>query len=120
MQILKRLAARTARMSWALAGAAVVCGTAALAPVDASAQAPARPRVSLNVGYIDTSINGVGVIAAANKLDLWNKNGIDVKLIPFTNGPTQIQAMAAGSLVASLPRERRRRRGSPRTSWMAS
>lgn len=57
-----------------------------------------RPRVSLNIGYIDTSINGVGVIAAANKLDLWNKAGIDAKLIPFTNGPTQVQAMAAGSL----------------------
>lgn len=62
------------------------------------AQAGARPRVSLNIGYIDTSINGVGVIAAANKLDLWAKHGIDAKLIPFTNGPTQVQAMAAGSL----------------------
>ncbi|MBT2321539.1 aliphatic sulfonate ABC transporter substrate-binding protein [Variovorax paradoxus] len=60
--------------------------------------ASTRPRVSLNIGYIDTSINGVGVIAAANKLDLWSKAGIDAKLIPFTNGPTQIQAMAAGSL----------------------
>jgi NitT/TauT family transport system substrate-binding protein len=64
----------------------------------ARSQGAARPRVSLNIGYIDTSINGVGVIAAANKLDLWNKAGIDAKLIPFTNGPLQVQAMAAGSL----------------------
>jgi NitT/TauT family transport system substrate-binding protein len=62
------------------------------------ARAQSRTKVSLNIGYIDTSINGVGVIAAANKLDLWTKAGIDARLIPFTNGPTQIQAMAAGSL----------------------
>jgi NitT/TauT family transport system substrate-binding protein len=78
----------------ALAGAGI--GTLGLSGV-ARAQA-ARPTVALNIGYIDTSINGVGVIAAANKLDLWKKAGIDAKLIPFTNGPTQIQAMAAGSL----------------------
>jgi len=57
-----------------------------------------RETVSLNVGYIDTSINGVGIIAVANDQDLWNKAGIDVNLVPFTNGPTQIQAMASGSL----------------------
>ena len=64
-----------------------------------SARAQAsRPVVNLTIGYIDTSINGVGVIAAANKLDLWKKAGINARLVPFTNGPTQIQAMAAGSL----------------------
>lgn len=57
-----------------------------------------RERVQLNVGYIDTSINGVGITAVANDQDLWNKAGIDVNLTPFTNGPTQIQAMAAGSI----------------------
>lgn len=57
-----------------------------------------RERVSLTVGYIDTSINGVGVTAAATELDLWEETGIDVELVPFTNGPAQIQAMAAGSL----------------------
>lgn len=60
--------------------------------------ADGRERVELNVGYIDTSINGVGLISVANDLKLWEKAGIDVKLTPFTNGPTQIQAMAAGSL----------------------
>lgn len=57
-----------------------------------------RERVELDVGYIDTSLNGVGVIAAANELGLWEEAGIDVNLTPFTNGPTQIEAMAAGSL----------------------
>ncbi|MFI7679291.1 aliphatic sulfonate ABC transporter substrate-binding protein [Actinophytocola sp. NPDC049390] len=54
--------------------------------------------VALNVGYIDTSINGVGLISVANDLDLWNKAGVKVNLTPFTSGPAQIQAMAAGSL----------------------
>lgn len=63
-----------------------------------STDADERERVSLTVGYIDTSINGVGVIVVANELELWEKAGIDVELVPFTNGPTQIQAMAAGSL----------------------
>ncbi|TDC50366.1 aliphatic sulfonate ABC transporter substrate-binding protein [Jiangella ureilytica] len=57
-----------------------------------------RETVELNVGYIDTSINGVGLISVANDLDLWEKAGIDVNLTPFTNGPTQVEAMAAGSL----------------------
>ena len=57
-----------------------------------------RERVALNVGYIDTSINGVGITAVANELDLWEEAGIDVNLTPFTNGPTQIQAMASGSI----------------------
>ncbi len=78
----------------ALAGSAI--GAFGLTGI-ARAQA-ARPAVALTIGYIDTSINGVGVIAAANKLDLWKKANINAKLIPFTNGPTQIQAMAAGSL----------------------
>ncbi len=88
----KRLATK------ALATLIACTGLSLSMSVAVQAQGTARPRVTLNVGYIDTSINGVGVIAAANKLDLWNKAGIDVKLIPFTNGPTQIQAMAAGSL----------------------
>lgn len=71
---------------------------AALIAAPAAVFAQTRPRVALNIGYIDTSINGVGVIAAANKLDLWSKAGIDARLVPFTNGPTQVQAMAAGSL----------------------
>ncbi|VWX61648.1 Bicyclomycin resistance protein [Burkholderiales bacterium 8X] len=100
MNPIRSLGKAIARTGLALAGAASLYLSAAwVVPTDAHAQpAAARPRVSLNIGYIDTSINGVGVIAAANKLDLWNKAGIDVKLIPFTNGPTQIQAMAAGSL----------------------
>jgi NitT/TauT family transport system substrate-binding protein len=81
-----------------LQAAAIAAAEFAILGPARAQSASARPRVSLNIGYIDTSINGVGVIAAANKLDLWSKAGIDAKLIPFTNGPTQIQAMAAGSL----------------------
>ena len=69
--------------SAALAGA----GFAALGWSGAARAQAARPAVSLNIGYIDTSINGVGVIAAANKLDLWKKAGINAKLVPFTNAP---------------------------------
>lgn len=86
----KRLSLRAAA---ALLAGAGIGGWTGLARAQA-----ARPVVNLNIGYIDTSINGVGVIAAANKLDLWKKAGINAKLVPFTNGPTQIQAMAAGSL----------------------
>jgi NitT/TauT family transport system substrate-binding protein len=89
----------------ALAGCADGGGTTAEEPTTGSTaggeatEAPEeRETVELNVGYIDTSINGVGVIAAANELGLWEEAGIDVNLTPFTNGPTQIQAMAAGSL----------------------
>jgi NitT/TauT family transport system substrate-binding protein len=89
MKLTKRLA---------LQAAAIAAAEFAILGPARAQSASARPRVSLNIGYIDTSINGVGVIAAANKLDLWSKAGIDAKLIPFTNGPTQIQAMAAGSL----------------------
>jgi len=95
------------RSSTALIAAAVAsvlaltgCGVDSSSGSDgeASGGAGARKKVSLHVGYIDTSINGVGLISVANDLDLWKKAGIDVKLTPFTNGPTQVQAMAAGSL----------------------
>lgn len=89
----------------AVAGATMVAALimTGCASSDGAAQtdgddAGGREQVQLNVGYIDTSINGVGLIAVANELDLWEKAGIDVNLQPFTNGPTQIQAMAAGSL----------------------
>ncbi|MGR0218663.1 aliphatic sulfonate ABC transporter substrate-binding protein [Agromyces sp. ZXT2-6] len=89
----------------AVAGATMVaalimtgCASSDGAPQTEGDDAGGREQVQLNVGYIDTSINGVGLIAVANDLDLWEKAGIDVNLQPFTNGPTQIQAMAAGSL----------------------
>lgn len=92
---LTAFAAGTMVAALALAGCAATSSDSSES--DASA-ADGRERVSLNVGYIDTSVNGVGLIAVANELDLWEKTGIDVNLTPFTNGPTQIQAMAAGSL----------------------
>jgi NitT/TauT family transport system substrate-binding protein len=84
-----------------LAAAALLAGcstTPAASPTSSSGGETERERVSLNVGYIDTSINGVGITAVANELDLWEEAGIDVNLTPFTNGPTQIQAMASGSI----------------------
>lgn len=91
---------RTAAAAVAVSLSAVLVLAACSAPAETAPEATEseRERVSLTVGYIDTSINGVGVIAAANELDLWEAAGIDVELVPFTNGPTQIQAMAAGSL----------------------
>lgn len=84
----------------ATVAAALVLAGCATTPADTgtgadSSSGPARETLKLNVGYIDTSINGVGIIAAANKLDLWKKAGLDVTLTPFTNGPTQITAMQA-------------------------
>lgn len=73
-------------------------GTADPTTASSEGSEASRERVSLNVGYIDTSINGVGIIAIANELDLWEKAGIDVNLTPFTNGPTQIQAMQGGQI----------------------
>lgn len=87
--------AAAAAVTTALALAVAGCTTTET-PTDGGDDA--RDRVSLNVGYIDTSINGVGIIAVADELGLWEEAGIDVTLTPFTNGPTQIQAMAAGSL----------------------
>lgn len=94
---MRRITKPIAIIATALTAALVLaaCSAPAEAP---STDADKRERVSLTVGYIDTSINGVGVIVVANELDLWEEAGIDVKLVPFTNGPTQIQAMAAGSL----------------------
>ena len=86
----------------ALAAAAAVAtssGALAASPRTAPPSAPADlEELSLNVGYIDTSINGVGVIAIANELELWDKYALDVNLVPFTNGPTQIQAMQSGDI----------------------
>ncbi len=64
---------------------------------DDGAMADLEP-VSLNVGYIDTSINGGGLIAIAEELGLWEKYNLDLNLIPFTNGPTQITAMQSGDI----------------------
>ena len=93
----RRWAFLTAGVAVALALSA--CSTSTPAPpTDTSTSAATstpRETLKINVGYIDTSINGVGIIAAANKLDLWKEAGLDVTLVPFTNGPTQITAMQA-------------------------
>lgn len=88
------LVAAAAALSLTLAG----CSGGDTGSAGSGASADSRERVSLNVGYIDTSINGVGITAIADDQDLWDAAGIDVTLTPFTNGPTQIQAMAANSI----------------------
>ena len=57
MNHMKKLVAVTATLS---AAALVLTGCSAT-----SAEGAGEDRVSLNVGYIDTSVNGVGVIAVA-------------------------------------------------------
>lgn len=79
----------------ALSLALTACGSD---DTPSTAGASGRPELTLNVGYIDTSINGVGVTATATELKLWDKAALKVKLVPFTNGPTQIQAMQAGQI----------------------
>lgn len=88
------MAALSAVLLLGLAG----CGSNGPGTAVGTSGAPAGTPVSLNVGYIDTSINGVGVIAIANKQNLWDKAGLKVNLTPFTNGPTQIQAMQSGQI----------------------
>jgi NitT/TauT family transport system substrate-binding protein len=81
-----------------MAAAAMVLSGCAGTAEPASSGDGERETLSLNVGYIDTSINGVGITAVANELGLWEEAGLEVNLTPFTNGPTQIQAMASGSI----------------------
>jgi len=51
----------------------------------------------ITFGYI-ADFAGAAVVAAADKEGLWAKNGLDVKLAVFTNGPLQIQAFGSKSL----------------------
>jgi len=93
--------------SWRLAALASVsvvalalagCASGGSSTNQAASGTPVSKKLSLNVGYIDTSINGVGIIEIANQKKLWEKAGLDAKLVPFTNGPTQIQAMQSGQI----------------------
>ncbi len=93
---------RSHQRRWAVVAAAaavaVALGGCAAATPDTGDGTDSREVLKLNVGYIDTSINGVGIIAIANELGLWDKAGLDVTLTPFTNGPTQITAMQANQI----------------------
>lgn len=61
-----------------------------------SASEDAGP-VALNIGYIP-DVHGGGLVAVANKEGFWKQAGVDPNLQQFTDGPTQIQAMAGGDL----------------------
>ena len=51
----------------------------------------------ITVGYNGDG-NGASTAAAAEKLDLWKKHGLDATAKVFNNGPIQIQALGAGDL----------------------
>ncbi|WGL53157.1 aliphatic sulfonate ABC transporter substrate-binding protein [Nocardioides sp. BP30] len=51
----------------------------------------------ITFGYIG-DFNGTSLLAVADKQGLWKKAGLDVDTKVFTDGPTQIQALGAGSL----------------------
>ncbi len=74
------------------------CASSPAASPSGTGSAAARQKLPLSIGYIDTSINGVGVIAIANQQKLWDKAGLTVNLVPFTDGPTSIQAMQSGQI----------------------
>jgi NitT/TauT family transport system substrate-binding protein len=52
---------------------------------------------TLNIGYIP-DVHGGGLVSVANKQGFWKQAGVDPNLQQFTDGPTQIQAMAGGDL----------------------
>ncbi|WP_027531659.1 aliphatic sulfonate ABC transporter substrate-binding protein [Bradyrhizobium sp. WSM3983] len=52
-----------------------------------------RVRMGYNVDFHSASLPMI-----ADSLGLWKKNGVDIELLKFTNGPLQVQALEAGSL----------------------
>lgn len=54
-------------------------------------------KTKVTFGYIG-DFNGSSLLAIADKEGLWGKEGLDVDTKVFTDGPTQIQALGAGSL----------------------
>jgi NitT/TauT family transport system substrate-binding protein len=75
-----------------LATVATACGTD-----DEPAGGTAEATMEIDVGYIP-DMNGGAVVAIAEDQDLWAESGLEPNAQAFTNGPTQIQAMAAGDL----------------------
>ncbi len=61
----------------------------------------AQGKVKINFGYIADAAVGP-LVAIANKRNLWDKYGLEANLVQFTNGPSQVVAMTAGSLDAGF------------------
>lgn len=53
--------------------------------------------MSLSIGYLP-NVQAGSLVAIANKLGLWKKYHLDAKPVTFTDGPTQVQAMAGGQI----------------------
>lgn len=63
--------------------------------------ARAQDMVKVNFGYIPDDAVG-SLVGIANAQNLWVKHGVEVNLVSFTNGPSQVVAMEAGSLDAGF------------------
>jgi NitT/TauT family transport system substrate-binding protein len=80
----------------ALTGAAAALALT-LTACGASDDSAGGGKTKVTFGYIG-DFNGSSLLAIADKEGLWDKEGLDVDTKVFTDGPTQIQALGAGSL----------------------
>lgn len=53
--------------------------------------------MTLSIGYLP-NVQAGALVAIANKLGLWKKYHLNAKPVRFTDGPTQVQAMAGGQV----------------------
>jgi NitT/TauT family transport system substrate-binding protein len=86
-------AAIAAGIALAAAGCAAQPAEAPTAGEDTAAQEV----VDVNFGDIP-DFNGASLLAVAEEQGLWDKHGINVTALSFTNGPLQIQALGTGDL----------------------
>ena len=75
--------------------------TAAVASLGHASLALAQKPIKVNFGYIADAAVGP-LVAIANKRKLWEKYSLEANLVSFTNGPSQVVAMEAGSLDAGF------------------
>jgi NitT/TauT family transport system substrate-binding protein len=79
----------------------VLAGLGVAATVPFTSRAIAADTVHVNFGYIPDDAVG-SLVAIANAKDMWKKYGLDANLVSFTNGPSQVVAMEAGSIDAGF------------------
>lgn len=63
----------------------------------ASTGGTAQETLDVKFGYI-ADYNGASLVAIASEQGLWEKHGLNVETVSFTNGPLQIQALGTGDL----------------------
>lgn len=78
-------------LSTAVAAAVALAGLAACGSDSGSSGA------SITVGYL-ANVQAGGLLGIAQKQDLWSKYHLKVKTVPFTDGPTEVQAMEGGQI----------------------